>query len=114
MYRAKLQGRNRVVAASAEFELMTTQTAVTTPSLEEDGDYHAPLAAAPQQTPAAERRRRARTQPLPRLRLQSRRLVGSVAAVTAAGLVAGAQRCVGRASKTNRTKRRAAARPAGP
>jgi diguanylate cyclase (GGDEF)-like protein/putative nucleotidyltransferase with HDIG domain len=89
VYRAKLQGRNRVVAASAEFELMTTQTAVTTPIPEEDGDYLAPLAAASHQAPVVERRRRARTQPLPRLRLQSRGLVGLVAAVTAAGIVAG-------------------------
>jgi diguanylate cyclase (GGDEF)-like protein/putative nucleotidyltransferase with HDIG domain len=90
VYRAKLQGRNRVVAASAEFELMTTETALApAPTLEEDGDFHAPLAAASQQAPAAERRRRARPQPLPRLRLQSRRLVVLVAAVTALGIAAG-------------------------
>jgi diguanylate cyclase (GGDEF)-like protein/putative nucleotidyltransferase with HDIG domain len=91
VYRAKLQGRNRVVAASAEFELMTTETVVAAPvpSLEEDGEYLAPLSAAPQQQVAVERRRRARPQPLPRLRVQSRRLVALVAAVTAAGVVGG-------------------------
>jgi diguanylate cyclase (GGDEF)-like protein/putative nucleotidyltransferase with HDIG domain len=85
VYRAKLQGRNRVVAASAEFELMTTETAVA-PLLQEDGDHHTLLAGAAQHQPATERRERGRPQPLPRLRFQSRRLVGLVAAVTGAGL----------------------------
>jgi putative nucleotidyltransferase with HDIG domain len=87
VYRAKLQGRNRVVTASAEFELMTTETVVQ-PHLPEDGEHYEPLAPAPQQQPAVERRRTGR-QPLPRPRFQSRRLVGIVATVATAGAAAG-------------------------
>jgi len=87
VYRAKLQGRNRVVMASSEFELMTTETVVQ-PLLPEDGEYHEPLPRAPHQQPQRERRS-SRRQPLPRPRVISRRLGAIVATVTAAGLAAG-------------------------
>ncbi|MDX6515415.1 MAG: hypothetical protein QOH73_1081, partial [Gaiellaceae bacterium] len=87
VYRAKLQGRNRVVAASAEFALMTTETHAQ-PLLTDDGAHHAVLAPAAQQAPATERR--CRPQPLPRLRLQSGRLVALVTSVTALGIAGGA------------------------
>src|ERR1035437_9798233 len=57
VYRAKLQGRNRVVAASAELGLLIEPAKAAAVSIPEDGEYVTPLAAAAAIRPRKERRR---------------------------------------------------------
>ena len=56
VYRAKLQGRNRVLGASSEPLLVPADRATRLIAVPEDGDHHAPLPSAPQVQPLEERR----------------------------------------------------------
>jgi len=56
VYRAKLQGRNRVLGASSEPLLMPAERSARLVAVPEDGDHHAPIPAAAQVAPAQERR----------------------------------------------------------
>src|SRR5207244_6622623 len=56
VYRAKLQGRNRVLGASSEPLLVPTDPSTRLIAVPEDGDHHAPLPAATQVQPLEERR----------------------------------------------------------
>src|SRR5205807_7699630 len=97
VYRAKLQGRNRVLGASSEPLLMPTDRSARLVAVPEDGDHHAPLPAAAQVHPKEERRQEPRhTRPHavhgPRFLALSMRLglvVGLVSALGVGGGVAG-------------------------
>src|SRR4029453_12007055 len=56
VYRAKLQGRNRVLGASSEPLLIPADRSTRLVAVPEDGDHHAPLAPATQVPPTEERR----------------------------------------------------------
>ncbi len=56
VYRAKLQGRNRVLGASSEPLLMPADRGARLVAVPEDGDHHAPLPSPAQVKPAQERR----------------------------------------------------------
>jgi diguanylate cyclase (GGDEF)-like protein/putative nucleotidyltransferase with HDIG domain len=56
VYRAKLQGRNRVLGASSEPLLMPAERSARLVAVPEDGDHHAPIAAPAQVPPVQERR----------------------------------------------------------
>jgi diguanylate cyclase (GGDEF)-like protein/putative nucleotidyltransferase with HDIG domain len=56
VYRAKLQGRNRVLGASSEPLLMPADRGQRLVAVPEDGDHHTPLPAAAELKPAEERR----------------------------------------------------------
>jgi diguanylate cyclase (GGDEF)-like protein/putative nucleotidyltransferase with HDIG domain len=56
VYRAKLQGRNRVLGASSEPLLMPAERSARLVAVPEDGDHHAPIAGPAQIAPAEERR----------------------------------------------------------
>jgi diguanylate cyclase (GGDEF)-like protein/putative nucleotidyltransferase with HDIG domain len=56
VYRAKLQGRNRVLGASSEPLLMPVERSARLVAVPEDGDHHAPLPSPAQVAPAHERR----------------------------------------------------------
>src|SRR3989454_5068942 len=56
VYRAKLQGRNRVLGASSEPLLVPADRSTRLIAVPEDGDHHAPLPAAVQVQPKEERR----------------------------------------------------------
>src|SRR5204863_3222726 len=59
VYRAKLQGRNRVLGASSEPLLVPEERSARLVAVPEDGDHVAPLPRAPELKPADERRRTA-------------------------------------------------------
>jgi diguanylate cyclase (GGDEF)-like protein/putative nucleotidyltransferase with HDIG domain len=56
VYRAKLQGRNRVLGASSEPLLMPAERSARLVAVPEDGEHHAPIPAPAQLAPAQERR----------------------------------------------------------
>jgi diguanylate cyclase (GGDEF)-like protein/putative nucleotidyltransferase with HDIG domain len=56
VYRAKLQGRNRVLGASSEPLLMPAERSARLVAVPEEGDHHVPLPAPAQVAPAQERR----------------------------------------------------------
>src|SRR5205814_8152277 len=56
VYRAKLQGRNRVLGASSEPLLVPTDRTARLVAVPDDGEHHAPIAGAPQVQPLEERR----------------------------------------------------------
>ena len=74
VYRAKLQGRNRVLTASSEPLLMPADRSVPLVSVPEDGDHHEPLARVPEAMPELERRHTAHTTSGPRFLQLSTRL----------------------------------------
>ena len=93
VYRAKLQGRNRVLNASAE-PLLIGERPTRLVAVREDGEYHAPLASATPIQPDDELRaepRTARPQAVygPRFLSLSRQLAMVVALVSAIGIGAG-------------------------
>jgi diguanylate cyclase (GGDEF)-like protein/putative nucleotidyltransferase with HDIG domain len=94
VYRAKLQGRNRVLGASSEPLLMPTERQARLVAVPEDGEHHAPLPAPTQLQPKEERRsepRHPRPHAVhgPRFMALSRRLSLIVGLVTVAGVGAG-------------------------
>src|SRR5207237_6075823 len=56
VYRAKLQGRNRVLGASPEPLLVPADRSTRLVAVPEDGDHHAPIPAAASVPPKEERR----------------------------------------------------------
>ncbi|MFL5918219.1 MAG: diguanylate cyclase [Gaiellaceae bacterium] len=94
VYRAKLQGRNRVLGASSEPLLVPTDRTARLIAVPEDGDHHAPIAGAVSVQPKEERRtepRHPRPHALhgPRFLSLDRRLSLTVGLVTALGVSAG-------------------------
>src|SRR6185436_3348808 len=53
VYRAKLQGRNRVLSASSEPLLMPADRSIPLVSVPEEGDHHEPLARIPEAIPSS-------------------------------------------------------------
>jgi len=93
VYRAKLQGRNRVLGASAE-PLLIGERPTRLVAVREDGEYHAPIASTTPIQPDDELRaepRTARPQAVygPRFLSLSRQLAMVVALVSAIGIGAG-------------------------
>ena len=90
VYRAKLQGRNRVLGASSEPLLVPADRATRLIAVPEDGDHHAPLPAAPQVQPLEERREVRHPRPHavhgPRFLSLDRRLSLIVGLVSAVGV----------------------------
>jgi diguanylate cyclase (GGDEF)-like protein/putative nucleotidyltransferase with HDIG domain len=95
VYRAKLQGRNRVMGASTEPLMMTPaatrgQRLIAVP---EDGEHVVPLPRVAEALPAEERRQQSHPRPHalqgPRFLSLSRRLVSLVGAVSFFGVLAG-------------------------
>src|ERR687883_266974 len=94
VYRAKLQGRNRVLGASSEPLLMAPDRQPRLVAVPEDGDHHAPLAPAVEAKPAQERRaepRHPRPHAVhgPRFLSLSKRLGATVALVSILGIGGG-------------------------
>ena len=93
VYRAKLQGRNRVLGASSEPLLVPADRATRLIAVPEDGDHHAPLPAAAQVQPLEERREVRHPRPHavhgPRFLSLDRRLSLIVGLVSAVGVGAG-------------------------
>jgi diguanylate cyclase (GGDEF)-like protein/putative nucleotidyltransferase with HDIG domain len=90
VYRAKLQGRNRVLGASTEPLLLASARGAKLRAVREDGDHVAPLPAAEQLEPAEERRHpRPHALHGPTFFSLSRRLAVVVGVVSAAGFAAG-------------------------
>src|SRR6266540_2197677 len=94
VYRAKLQGRNRVLGASSEPLLMPAERSARLVAVPEDGDHHAPIPAAAQVQPKEERRaepRHPRPHAVhgPRFLSLDRRLSLTVGLVSALGVSAG-------------------------
>jgi diguanylate cyclase (GGDEF)-like protein/putative nucleotidyltransferase with HDIG domain len=94
VYRAKLQGRNRVLGASSEPLLVPTDRTARLIAVPEDGDHHSPLPAAVQVQPKEERRnepRHPKPHALhgPRFLSLDRRLSLIVGLVSALGVSAG-------------------------
>ena len=90
VYRAKLQGRNRVLGASAEPLLMPADRQSRLVAVPEEGDHREPLPAAPEARPAAERRHpRPHALNGPRFLSLSTRLSLLVGTVSVGGVVAG-------------------------
>ena len=94
VYRAKLQGRNRVLGASSEPLLMPADRQARLMAVPDDGEHHAPLPAPIQIQPKEERRsepRHPRPHAVhgPRFLSLSRRLSLVVGFVSAAGIAAG-------------------------
>src|ERR687883_860311 len=90
VYRAKLQGRNRVLGASSEPLLVPTDRSTRLVAVPEDGEHHTPLPAAQELKPAKERRHpRPHAVHGPRFLALSRRLGTLVALVSAGGVGAG-------------------------
>ena len=90
VYRAKLQGRNRVLGASSEPLLVPADRATRLIAVPEDGDHHAPLPSAPQVQPLEERREVRHPRPHavhgPRFLSLDRRLSLVVGLVSAVGV----------------------------
>jgi diguanylate cyclase (GGDEF)-like protein/putative nucleotidyltransferase with HDIG domain len=90
VYRAKLQGRNRVLDASSEPLLMPEKRQGRLIAVPEDGDHIVPLPPAVDATPSRERRHpRPHAMHGPRFLSLSRRLAAFVGAVSAIGVGAG-------------------------
>src|SRR5256886_3176491 len=93
VYRAKLQGRNRVLGASPEPLLVPADRATRLIAVPEDGDHHAPLPSATQVQPLEERREVRHPRPHavhgPRFLSLDRRLSLIVGLVSAIGVGAG-------------------------
>jgi diguanylate cyclase (GGDEF)-like protein/putative nucleotidyltransferase with HDIG domain len=94
VYRAKLQGRNRVLGASSEPLLVPSDRTARLIAVPEDGDHHAPIAAPAQVQPKEERRaepRHPRPHAMhgPRFLSLDRRLSLTVGLVSALGVGAG-------------------------
>jgi diguanylate cyclase (GGDEF)-like protein/putative nucleotidyltransferase with HDIG domain len=94
VYRAKLQGRNRVLGASSEPLLIPADRSTRLIAVPEDGDHHAPLPVAVQVQPTEERRadvRHPRPHAVhgPRFLSLDRRLSLTVGLVSAVGVGAG-------------------------
>src|SRR5438874_8593189 len=91
VYRAKLQGRNRVLDASTEPLLLPDKRQTRLVAVPEDGDHLAPLPSAVEAMPERERRHpRPHALQGPRVLSLSRRLAVLVGIVSTAGLAAGA------------------------
>src|SRR5262249_8425809 len=93
VYRAKLQGRNRVLGASSEPLLMPAERQTRLVAVPEEGDHHAPLPAAPPIPVTEERRNHPHPRPHavhgPIFLALSVRLGLVVAVVSALGIGAG-------------------------
>ena len=89
VYRAKLQGRNRVLAASSEPLLMPADRSARLVAVPEEGDHREPLARVPEALPEQERRHTAHTTSGPRFLQLSTRLGLLVGVVTFFGVAAG-------------------------
>ncbi|HWG54901.1 MAG TPA: diguanylate cyclase, partial [Gaiellaceae bacterium] len=90
VYRAKLQGRNRVLGASTEPLLMPTERSQPLVAVPEEGDHRAPLPTVPEVVPEQERRHTRHTAQPPRFLQLSGRLGALVTGVSLFGAVAGA------------------------
>jgi diguanylate cyclase (GGDEF)-like protein/putative nucleotidyltransferase with HDIG domain len=91
VYRAKLQGRNRVLGASSEPLLVPQERTSRLVAVPEEGEHVAPLPRAPEAKPADERRSRGRRHEAhgPRFFALSARLATVVVLVSALGVGAG-------------------------
>ena len=89
VYRAKLQGRNRVLGASSEPLLMPADRTQRLVAVPEEGDHREPLARVPEALPEQERRHTAHTTTGPRFLQLSTRLGVLVGMVTFMGVAAG-------------------------
>lgn len=89
VYRAKLQGRNRVLGASSEPLLMPAERSARLVAVPEDGDHREPLARVPEVLPEQERRHTAHTTSGPRFLQLSTRLGLLVGLVAVMGVAAG-------------------------
>jgi diguanylate cyclase (GGDEF)-like protein/putative nucleotidyltransferase with HDIG domain len=89
VYRAKLQGRNRVLGASSDALLMPDDRSVPLVAVPEEGEHRAPLPRVPDATPTAERRHTQHTVSGPRFLQLSIRLGSLVALVGTVGVLAG-------------------------
>ena len=90
VYRAKLQGRNRVLDASSEPLLMPEKRQARLIAVPEDGDHVVPLPPAVESLPERERRHpRPHALHGPRFVSQSKRLIAFVSLVSLAGVSAG-------------------------
>ena len=89
VYRAKLQGRNRVLGASSEPLLMPADRTQRLVAVPEEGDHHEPLARVPEALPEQERRHTAHTTSGPRFLQLSLRLGILVGLVSTVGIAAG-------------------------
>jgi diguanylate cyclase (GGDEF)-like protein/putative nucleotidyltransferase with HDIG domain len=89
VYRAKLQGRNRVLGASSEPLLLPADRSARLVAVPEEGDHREPLARVPEAIPEQERRHTAHTTTGPRFVQLSTRLGLLVALVTFFGVAAG-------------------------
>ncbi|NUT55232.1 MAG: diguanylate cyclase, partial [Thermoleophilia bacterium] len=89
VYRAKLQGRNRVLSASSEPLLMPADRTQRLVAVPEEGDHREPLARVPEALPEQERRHTAHTTTGPRFLQLSARLGLLVGLVTFFGVAAG-------------------------
>ena len=90
VYRAKLQGRNRVLGASSEPLHVPEERTVPLVAVPEDGAPREPLPRVPEAIPLAERRHTQHTVRGPRFLQLSARLAGLVGAVSILGVIAGA------------------------
>jgi diguanylate cyclase (GGDEF)-like protein/putative nucleotidyltransferase with HDIG domain len=91
VYRAKLQGRNRVLDASSEPLLLPEKRQTRLVAVPEDGEYFSPLPPAVEAIPERERRHpRPHALHGPRFLSLSRRLAVFVGVVSTAGIAAGA------------------------
>ena len=91
VYRAKLQGRNRVLGASSEPLLVPDERSTRLVAVPEEGDHISPLPRVAEHKPSSERRHHPRPHALhgPRFFSLSGRLAMLVALVSAAGAGAG-------------------------
>jgi diguanylate cyclase (GGDEF)-like protein/putative nucleotidyltransferase with HDIG domain len=89
VYRAKLQGRNRVLGASSEPLLMPADRTQRLVAVPEEADHREPLARVPEALPEQERRHTAHTTTGPRFLQLSTRLGVLVGLVTFFGVTAG-------------------------
>ncbi len=89
VYRAKLQGRNRVLGASSEPLLLPADRSARLVAVPEDGDHKEPLARVPEALPEQERRHTAHTTGGPRFVQLSTSLGLLVGLVTFFGVAAG-------------------------
>ena len=93
VYRAKLQGRNRVLGASSEPLLVPAERTARLVAVPEDGEHHAPIPAAPEVKPESERRHpRPHAMHGPRFLSLSPRLAVLVGLVSVLGIAAGVDR----------------------
>src|SRR5829696_5156431 len=89
VYRAKLQGRNRVLGASSEPLLMPADRTQRLVAVPDEGEHREPLPRVPEALPEQERRRTAHTTTGPRFLQLSARLGLLVGLVSVVGVTAG-------------------------